>query len=264
MGVEKRSSGGADSNVARANGHQSDGKGAAVNITKGRKSLHLLRKLFHALAGVALASVYEVLLDRQTTLKVFGVLLVLLALGEGLRFAFPESFFATLSLRVTSALARTYEIKHMSGMIFFLTGVLFCIYFYPKNVAILAILYLSVGDPCASACGIRWGHHSMKFSNGKSLVGFLGGMAACFGCTLAYFWQSHGPSAELIAVSLWGGVVGATTELLCGRVLYSDGETKGGPIDIDDNLAVPIFSGALFWGVLSFFPHVSHYHGTFD
>lgn len=30
------------------------------NITRGRKSLHLLRKIFHALAGVALASVYEV------------------------------------------------------------------------------------------------------------------------------------------------------------------------------------------------------------
>lgn len=40
-------------------------------------------------------------------------------------------------------------------MLFFLTGVIFCIFFYPKNVAILAILFLSVGDPCASACGIR-------------------------------------------------------------------------------------------------------------
>ena len=78
----------------------------------------------------------------------------------------------------------------------------------------------------------------MRFSNGKSLVGFVGGFFACMACTAAYFWRSHGPSLEMVGVALVGGAAGATTELLCGRVLLSDGERKGGPIDIDDNLAV--------------------------
>ena len=41
-------------------------------------------------------------------------------------------------------------------------------------------------------------------------------------------------------------------EVLCSRKL--DGQ--GGPIDIDDNLAVPIGSGAMFYATLSIlFPH---------
>jgi len=249
-----------DDQTATSGGSKSKG----VKITRGRKSLHLLRKVFHALAGVALASVYEVMLNRHDTLVVFGVMLVGLGFIEWLRISYPDSFFATAALRLTGALARTYEVNHASGMLFFLTGVIFCIFFYPKNVAILSILFLSVGDPCASACGIKWGHHSMRFSNGKSLVGFVGGFIACMACTAAYFWRSHGPSLEMVGVALVGGAAGATTELLCGRVLLSDGERKGGPIDIDDNLAVPIFSGGLFWLCLSFFPHVASYHGSFD
>jgi hypothetical protein len=90
----------------------------------------------------------------------------------------------------------------------------------------------------------------MRFSNGKSLVGFVGGFFACMACTAAYFWRSHGPSLEMVGVSLVGGAAGATTELLCGRVLLSDGERKGGPIDIDDNLAVGFVAPTLdgIWG----------------
>lgn len=85
----------------------------------------------------------------------------------------------------------------------------------------------------------------MRFSNGKSLVGFMGGFIACAACTACYFWRSHGPSLEMFAVSMLGGAAGATTELLCGRVLLSDGERKGGPIDIDDNLAVIVTTSPL-------------------
>ena len=36
-------------------------------------------------------------------------------------------------------------------------------------------------------------------------------------------------------------------EVLCGRKI----EGVGGPIDVDDNLAVPIGSGCMFYAVLS-------------
>ena len=47
-------------------------------------------------------------------------------------------------------------------------------------------------------------------------------------------------------VSVLGGVAGAIPETLCGRV--HNGE--GGPIDVDDNLAVPIGSGLVLYVLL--------------
>lgn len=54
----------------------------------------------------------QVLLDRTNTLKVFGVMLVGLSFAETVRISFPSSLFATLILRLTGALARTYEVHH--------------------------------------------------------------------------------------------------------------------------------------------------------
>ena len=50
---------------------------------------------------------------------------------------------------------------------------------------------------------------------------------------------------------------GATMEVLCGRKIGAEG--LGGPIDVDDNLAVPIGSGCIFYAVLSLvFPSFCH------
>ena len=51
-------------------------------------------------------------------------------------------------------------------MVFFVAGVLSVIVMFPKRVAVLAMLYLSFGDPFASAVGIRLGYLGPKFSNG--------------------------------------------------------------------------------------------------
>ena len=59
----RRAANSGDDQTATSGGSKSKG----VKITRGRKSLHLLRKVFHALAGVALASVYEV--KRPTSIS---------------------------------------------------------------------------------------------------------------------------------------------------------------------------------------------------
>jgi len=176
---------------------------------------------------------------------------------------------------------------------------------YPKRVAVLSILYLSIGDPCASTAGIMYGHLStrfvraklcgcssakrimidscrsrailcggvsciwdgqlpihdaevtvqltgflrIRFSNGKSLVGFIGGVVSCTVVTYAYYVREMEISTTLLLVSAVGGLCGAVTELLCGRKV----EGSGGPIDIDDNLAVPAGSGLLLYGALACF-----------
>jgi len=228
-----------------------DTNGAAQKYkAKSRKELHLVRKIFHALAGILMAGVYNFLLTREQTLWIFGTIFALLGLGEWIRLTFPNHLISRIAMVVMQALARTYEMKHASGMIYFVTGVLICCGCFPKKVAVLSIMYLAIGDPCASTFGISWGYLGPKFSNGKSLIGFLGGVLSCAITTFLFYYPDTGPTLNLFLVSLLGGLSGGITELLCGRVV----EGSGGPIDIDDNLAVPVGSGLLFYLALQFFP----------
>jgi diacylglycerol kinase (CTP) len=174
---------------------------------KSRTQLHLLRKFFHALTGMGFAALYEYFLTQQQTLIFYGALFVVLAAGESLRMRFPNTI-NRLALRVTQSLLRSYEKDHASGMVFFVAGLLFVVGFLPKNVAILSILYLSIGDPVASACGIKYGYLGPKFGNGKSLVGYIGGLAACAVTTYLYFIRSCRHSLSLVVVSLIGGFAG--------------------------------------------------------
>ena len=228
---------------------QSGGKRVGV-VVRSRKSIHLLRKVFHALAGILMAGAYEYIFTTQKEAAFFfACFFAFVASGEILRLYFLDSAISKLVFRVMSILARNYELKQASGMVFFVAGVLSVIILFPKKIAILSILFLSFGDPCASACGIKLGYLGPKFSNGKSLVGTAGGFLACAITTFVYLSLSGvgvGGWQTLTLVSVLGGVAGAIPETLCGRV--HNGE--GGPIDVDDNLAVPIGSGLVLYVLL--------------
>lgn len=224
--------------------------GKKVRVTvKSRKSIHFLRKVFHALAGVLMAGSYEWIFTTQKEAVFFyACFFAFVAIGESMRLYFLDSGLSKLVFRVMSILARNYELKQASGMVFFVAGVLSVIVLFPKNVAMLAILWLSFGDPVASACGIKFGYLGPKFRNGKSLIGTLGGFLACAVTTLIYYHRAGlglGGSM-LMFLALLGGISGAIPETLCGRM--HNGE--GGPIDVDDNLAVPIGSGLIFFMLL--------------
>lgn len=66
----------------------------------------------------------------------------------------------------------------------------------------------------------------------------------------------HLPCLTLLVFTLFVllfEVTAAIPETLCGRV----NNGKGGPIDVDDNLAVPVGSGLLLRVLLAaFFPHL--------
>ena len=79
-------------------------------IVNTRKTLHLVRKVFHALAGAAFAAIYEFVLDRERSLILFGVLFAILGLGETLRLVLPHWYLSRLALKVMRGFARTYEV----------------------------------------------------------------------------------------------------------------------------------------------------------
>ena len=98
----------------------------------------------------------------------------------------------------------------------------------------LAILYLGLGDPFASAIGILVGPSipALRMPNGKSLAGTGAAWALNVCVTLLYL----GPEMQgVLPLAVLGGLVGALTEL-----------AMPGPVRpkfMDDNFNIPIVSG---------------------
>jgi dolichol kinase len=118
------------------------------------------------------------------------------------------------------------------GLAIFLGAIL-----YPKPALLLGALALGFGDPAAQIVGKRWGRR--KLVGQKSVAGALGFVAAAT-CASAIFLLLTLPSGDplrgpgpLLGLSLLVGVVGATAEVLSGRV--------------DDNFTIPMAAGLAVW-----------------
>jgi len=107
-----------------------------------------------------------------------------------------------------------------TGATWVFLGSLITIVVFPKPLAILALLYMCFGDTVAALVGKAWGR--LRFGE-KSLEGFLSGLAVCF--VIAWFFPELSWPVRSI-----GAIMAMSVEIL--------------PIPIDDNLRIPVFSGA--------------------
>lgn len=180
-------------------------------------------------------------------------------------------------VKTLGAFMRESEFNGYNGVIFYLAGALIVAYSFPKDVGVVSILLLSWCDTAASTFGRLYGRYTPRIRRGKSLAGsaaaFLVGVV-----TAAYFWgwlvPRWGPqpgdesfmftgvlrlpqtvlkmlglqgsqasisgALALGVVSLWSGFVAAASEA----------------VDVfgwDDNLTIPVLSGAGIWGFLKIF-----------
>ncbi|MGK0367072.1 MAG: dolichol kinase, partial [Thermoproteota archaeon] len=116
--------------------------------------------------------------------------------------------------------------RRPSGLVFYALGVSITFYLYTWNVAIISILILIFADPFASLFGVLFGKR--KLFKDKSLEGSLGCLVISVLTTYIY---SIFNSIELsLTQLLFIGLFGALSELFT---------------IIDDNLSIPIISGAL-------------------
>ena len=175
---------------------------------KTKKNMHLSRKIFHSTSGVIMASLYEFWLSREVALLLLTPGFLVFFVAETFRINYPKHPLSILFFRLFARLARSYEVERRSGIVFYLAGVLACVLFFPKPIAVLSILFLAFGDPFASLCGMTWGALGPRFSNGKSLIGSLGGLVACSFITFLYFLRSLSPSLSLLGAALIGGIAG--------------------------------------------------------
>ena len=156
---------------------------------------------------------------------------------QALRILVPLTLFAIVLeyLRVRSAvikkifnnflksMLRIHEMdgKYTGATWVFISSTL-TIAIFPKEIAIISLVYMSLGDTIAGLVGRKFG--KMKFYN-KTIEGSLAGLIVCL--LSGYLVQLTLP----LVIVFSGAFAAMFIELL--------------PMPIDDNLSVPLFAGTI-------------------
>lgn len=196
-----------------------------------RSDLHLARKAWHLIMGSTIALIYASGMSVRTSLTILGSVLVWDLLMEGFRLKIPS--FNHKLMRVWRPFMRACEVNRLSGVPYYLAATILAIAIFPKPVAILSILFLAFGDPIASLFGILYGDKSVRFSNGKSLIGTLAGSLTCALVSFVFLSASPISGVSLGVLTVAGGLAGGMAELV--------------PLDMDDNFTIPVVSGFVLW-----------------
>jgi dolichol kinase len=197
-----------------------------------RNDLHLGRKTFHMSLGLTIVMVYMLSgMARSTGVVILGTVLGFDLLMETVRLRVPA--FNERVMRFMGPFMRSCEVNRLSGVPYYLSAAILAIGIFPKPIAVLSLLYLALGDPMASLFGIMYGDRSIRFSNGKSLIGTAAGVLTCALVTFIFASSSHLSDATVIGVTLIGAAAGGLAEQL--------------PLEVDDNFSIPIVSGFALW-----------------
>lgn len=215
------------------------------------------RKLFHLIGLVIPFGYFFNVLDgvspwkfKETTRSIIfwitGVITVLFFLIEFLRFRFK--FWQDLFLKVAGPMLKGKEADKMHGSVPYILALCLVVGFFPREIAILSVLFLTFGDPAAALVGGKFG--TIRFYNGKSLQGTLGGMAGAFLAGLAFLllisvahipsdyvlWDIHGIRLENWLTLVIGSIMALLIEFVSHEGL------------LDDNLTIPVGASLLMIG----------------
>jgi dolichol kinase len=192
-----------------------------VSRTRG---LQPWRRFFHALNGVVLALAPGLLdLSRVTTVSILVAAFVI-ALGLDV-VRLRRSGLNVLFFKAFRLLASPREASGIASSTWYALGAALAWGLFPPLYAAASLLVLALADPAASLVGRSWGSVPLGKGSVQGSIAFLltawAVLVAVTGQPLAVVWVALG-------VSL--------VEILPGLV--------------DDNLVVPLSTGALLWLVL--------------
>jgi dolichol kinase len=184
------------------------------------------RRVFHAVCGLLIVGVLG-FSDLSRTMVGGGLLL--LAAGalvlDGVRLGSTRVnrwFF-----RLLRPFASPREARGIASSTWFLLGTGLTVMLFPRGLAIPALLVLALADPAASYLGRRMGRRPFGTGTVEGSMVFLGVSAAV-----------------LVPLTGWGpGLVTAFLVTVIERI----------PWPLDDNLTLPLATGALLWSLLPLF-----------
>ncbi len=131
--------------------------------------------------------------------------------------------------KLFNGMLRSHELEgKLTGASYVLIGSFISVTIFPKEIAVLALLFTTFGDTAAALYGRKFG--KLRIWN-KTLEGSIAGLIACLIITLFF------PQIPNI-IKFSGAFAAMFIELL--------------PIKIDDNLRIPLFSGFIMYILSNF------------
>ena len=181
------------------------------------------RPLFHFIGGMIFPIVYF-FIGKKIALQAIVVALALVFIFELIRAKYP--LFNEWVWHNFRGFFKEQEKNTVTGMPYFIGGILVTVLFFDKPIAITALCFLTFGDCTAAIIGKKIGRH--KIFPPRSVEG----SAAFFIiATLAGFVlkQYFFPADLTVIAILASAFIAAVVEAL--------------PIALDDNLTIPIIAG---------------------
>ena len=185
------------------------------------------RRLFH-LAAASSIPIVAIFTSSTVMIALMASLSGAALVTEAVRFRLPD-----LNQRLVGwlrPLLKEAEDRRVTGATYIALSSLVCFLAFDKQIAIIALFFLSLGDPAAALVGSHMG--GVRFF-GKSPWGTLAFVVVSL-ATLGVI------SAAGVVSFHWGLVVGAVVA----------GIVELGPSVVDDNLTIPLISGAVMTGLV--------------
>jgi dolichol kinase len=200
-----------------------------------RTKLQWGRKVMHAMTGVIGMWLYAYLaVSKGFMLWFVGSLLTVAFTLELLRRA--SHHVNCRVCRYFKGVMRERERQAVTSATWFLASMFVVFAFFPRDIAVLSLLFIGLGDPAAGTVGARWGRHRIN-----THVSVEGSLAAFAVCALGTWLLA----ATALNLSISGGAL-AIFVVLAGLIgMTSEATFK----QFDDNLVMPLVSAPLLLGL---------------
>lgn len=213
-------------------------KSKRINVA----SLEIPRKLFHFSIGALVLWLYRVKCPANIALAA-----CLLASAA----AWTLECVRLRNVRINrfimqhfAIFLRSNEVNRVTGSSYFLLGACVSVAAFSAEFATLSLCYLAFCDPLASLCGKLWGRWTLRFRNGKTLVGCAASFAAAYAVT-QIFWRfvAHVSWHTTLPIGMhrWACISAVVVSLAEGcnfSFLFPD-----------DNISIPVLSGGVLTAV---------------
>ena len=237
-----------------------DSKKLFSKENKSGDAFNFKRKIFHLLGLIIPIGYFFNWLDpispwkfhettRSLLFYILAIITIFFLIVEFLRFRYK--YWQDLFVKVVGPMLKGKELNKMHGSVPYILALCIVVGFFPREIAILCVLFLSFGDPVAAYIGGKFG--TIRFYNGKSLQGTLGGIAGAFISGLIFLvlisvfdpkstfvlWDKHGIRLETWLMLFLGSIGALLIEFVSHEGFF------------DDNLTIPVGASMIMIAVHS-------------